>query len=302
MGKTMRHLNLICFLCLLDVLHGYNCPSSMLLKKNCTVKILHCLPVYPNWTKYVLVCSVAKSFVSGTCPVYFKVERLITSVPCPPIYYTDEIYRSNQKAVPKLKQNCTEEGQQTLFTNSTVNNQCYCVEDYSFQSNDTYCDPTFRNCTCHRNTTGGIHIDASSNLWNILGPVVAVTSGIVLLLSIAGLRRKCRKQKVKISDPTGDEELIIPDENNESRVIDVTAYDIIANTEQSYSSIQATQDEHHTVDCFDTQTVERLPLCSPNYSTDIKDNANSTEMDLLGFTLKPSGTIILNKIADSDDL
>lgn len=303
MIKPMKNLNMIVLLCLLqlDFLYGYHCPSTMLLKKNCTVKKLHCLPLYPDWNKYELLCSEAKSFVPGTCPVYIKVEKIITSVPCPPIYYTDKIYRSNNMEVPKLKQNCTEEGQLTLLTNSTLNNLCYCVEDYSFQRNDTYCDPTIRNCTCHRNTTHVINIDDSSDLWNIYAPVVAVTSIVVFIGIAAGLSLKCRNSQLKKSETQVDEERDIPHEDYDINDIDVTQDNIIVNAQPRHTSIQVTQDEHHTADNVDIQTEERRPFCSPNYQTEDIDYSISNEMDLLEFTLKPYGTIPLNKIAESDD-
>ncbi|VDI50580.1 Hypothetical predicted protein [Mytilus galloprovincialis] len=303
MIKPMKISNLIVLFCLLqlDFLHGYQCPS-MLLVKNCTAKTLHCLPLYPDWNKYELLCSEAKSFVPGTCPVYFKVDMIITSVPCPPFYYTSNVYRSNDIEVPKLKLNCTEEGQLTHFTNSTVNNLCYCVEDYSFQRNETYCDPTVDNCTCHRNTTDVMNIDASFDLWTILNPVVAVTSMIVVLFGITGLWRKCRNQQLKSSEPKEDEEQDMLDEKNESNVIDVAEDDIIDNARPSHTSIQETQDEQQTSDYVDIRTAERLPFCSPNHSTDNIDNAYSTEMDFLESNLKPSKTIILSKIAESGDV
>lgn len=79
------------------------------------------------------------------------------------MYYTDTIYRSNQKDIPKLKRICLEEGQLTYITNSTLNNLCYCGKDYladlPLPKNEPYCDPisSFRNCSCHRKTTDDIH-------------------------------------------------------------------------------------------------------------------------------------------------
>lgn len=79
------------------------------------------------------------------------------------MYYTDTIYRSNQKDIPKLKRICLGEGQLTYLTNSTLNNLCYCGKDYladlPLQKNEPYCDPisSLRNCSCHRKTTDDIH-------------------------------------------------------------------------------------------------------------------------------------------------
>lgn len=81
-----------------------------------------------------------------------KKKMYVTSVPCPAMYYTDMIYRSNDRDMPKHKRNCTEKGRLTYVTNSSENNLCLCEVDFSFQSKERYCDPSIENCTCRRNT------------------------------------------------------------------------------------------------------------------------------------------------------
>lgn len=192
----MKTRNQIFLLFSFDVVYCYICPPTKLQRKTCIEPILHCLPIYPDWNDYEIVCSNAKTFVAGTCPVLLK--RNITSVPCPAMYYTDTIYRSNQIDIPKLKRNCTEEGQLTYITKSTLNNLCYCGEDYledfPLPKKDRYCDPTSNNCSCHRKTTDDINKDEGSDLRSIYIPVVAVFS-ILAFVSITGFSLKRRNRQ-----------------------------------------------------------------------------------------------------------
>ncbi|XP_071160001.1 uncharacterized protein [Mytilus edulis] len=193
----MKTRSLVLLLCSFDVMYCYMCESAKSETKSCIEPRLHCLPIYPDWNNYEVVCSNAKSFVPGTCPVLLKWN--ITSVPCPDMYYTDVIYRSNEIDIPKLKRICIGEGQLTYITSSTLDNLCYCGKDYladlPLQKNETYCDPTLRNCSCHRKTTNNISKDEGADLQSIYITVATVFS--ILLVSILGLSLKCRRRQTQ---------------------------------------------------------------------------------------------------------
>ncbi|CAC5382877.1 unnamed protein product [Mytilus coruscus] len=126
------------------------------------------------------------------CPVYIEWEKKmqVTSVPCPAMYYTDTTYRSNQIDMPKHKRNCTEKGQLTYVTNSKENNLCFCEVNFSLQSIETYCDPSFENCTCQRNTSHDKNRDDGSGSWETDAIVVTVILAFVIIVIIAEIKKE----------------------------------------------------------------------------------------------------------------
>lgn len=196
----------------------------------------------------MLVCSDAKSFVSGYCPVFFETSKkkmYVTSVPCPAMYYTDVIYRSNDRGMPKHKRNCTEKGRLTYVTNSSENNLCLCEVNFSFQSKERYCDPSIENCTCRWNTPDSKNKEDASDSWKTIAIVVTLILTLVIIVIITGMCIwwKCRDPKEPERKKEDEVDTLSYQNDDDRNDVDL-AESGINHSENVFHSVQETAGGH----------------------------------------------------------